>query len=241
MVIEQIKKRNGTIVAFDRTKIERAMAKAFRATQTLEPSGALHSLAEEVILELENNFTEKIPSVEGIQDIVERKLAEAGYFEVAKAYIIYRKQRAEAREEEKIKILERIEQSALKVKKRDGKIVRFNVLEMEDAIQNSAKEFSSFSVDITGIIQDCKVGIYDGISTSEINQVVLMAIKARIEQDPIYAQIAARFLVNDLYKDVLGVDDAHPDFEKLYREKFIAGLQHGVQDQRLDARLAQVD
>src|SRR5262249_33878056 len=120
MPLAQIKKRNGLIAAFDRSKIERAMQSAFEATGTKPPLDMLHTTTDEIIAELEERFLESIPGIEDIQDIVERKLAEAGYFEVAKAYIIYRQRRAAAREEERIKTLERIEKSALKVKKRNG-------------------------------------------------------------------------------------------------------------------------
>src|SRR6185369_1595633 len=159
MIIEQIKKRNGAVVAFDRAKIELAMSKAFTATETPQTQDTLRLLTDEVILEAESRFASSIPTVEDMQDIVERALAGAGYFTVAKAYIIYRKERAEAREEEKIKMLERIEKSALKVKKRDGRTVRFNIDDIEKAVTNVARQFPNLAVDVEGILQDCKVGI----------------------------------------------------------------------------------
>ena len=241
MIIEKIKKRNGAVVSFDRANIELAMGKAFAATDTPQGPDTLHELTDEVILEIESRFGESVPSVEDVQDVVERALAGAGYFAVAKAYIIYRKQRAEAREEEKLKILERIEKSALKVKKRDGRTVRFNIDDIEKAVMNVAKQFADFEIDVEGILQDCKVGIYDGISTREINQVLMMAIKARIERDPIYSVVAARFLANDLYKDVLGADDSVENFEKLYRDKFVRGIEYGIEDKRLEPKMGKVD
>jgi ribonucleoside-diphosphate reductase alpha chain len=241
MITERIKKRNGAVVAFDKEKIGVAMGKAFTATDTPYSSDVLQTLTDEVVREIESRFGESVPSVEDVQDVVERALAGAGYFSVAKAYIIYRKQQSEAREEEKLKLLERIEKSALKVKKRDGKIVRFNIDDIEKAIVNVAKQFDGFQVDVEGILQDCKVGIYDGISTREINQVLMMAIKARIERDPTYSLFAARFLANDLYKDVLGTDDSDENFEKIYREKFVSGIKYGIKDERLDKKMGEVD
>jgi ribonucleoside-diphosphate reductase alpha chain len=241
MPITQIKKRNGLVAPFDRAKIENAMSKAFAATQTAFTSDELRIAADEIVAELETRFVESIPGIEDIQDVVERKLAEGGYFEVAKAYIIYRRERAAEREEEKIRLLERIEKSAIKVKKRDGNIVRFSMSEIERAVKNIARQFANIDFDVNGILQDCKVGIYDGISTKEINQVVLMSMKSRIERDPTYSNAAALFLINDLYKDVLGVDDSSADFDKLYREKFVSGVKYGIVDQRLDERLGKVD
>lgn len=229
------------VVPFDRAKIEAAMGKAFSANGTEIVGRVLHDITDEVISELDTNFPETIPGIENIQDVVERKLAEAGYFEVAKTYIIYRRKRAEAREEERLEMLQRIERSALKVKKRDGSVVRFSIFEIERAVKNVAKQFTELEVDVKGILDDCKVGIYDGITTKEINRVVLMAIKARIERDPIYSNVAARFLLNDLCKEVLGVDESSADFDKLYREKFISGVKYGVKDERLAKTMETVD
>ncbi len=241
MSISQIKKRNGLVVPFDRQKIEIAMGKAFAATETSPNGDVLHTITDEIISELEERFPESVPGIEDIQDTVERKLAEAGHFTVAKAYIIYRRKRAEEREEQRLEMLERIEKSALKVRKRDGSVVRFNIKEIEKAITNLGRHYPGFIMDVEGIIQDCKVGIYDGISTKEVNRVVLMAFKARIERDPKYSEIAAMFLINDLAKEVIGVDDSHPDFEKLYRTKFVEGIKYGIKDERLDKRLGTVD
>ncbi len=58
----------------------------------------LPRLAERVAKELEEQFSEAIPGVEDIQDIVERVLIEEGYSQEAKAYILYRQKRAEVRE-----------------------------------------------------------------------------------------------------------------------------------------------
>ena len=105
MIIEKIKKRNGEIVSFDRTKIEQAMGKAFLATGVTVSPETLSDLTDRVITVLQEKFIEQIPGVEDVQDIVELKLAEAEYFDVAKKYIIYRRERSEAREKKKQKII----------------------------------------------------------------------------------------------------------------------------------------
>lgn len=93
-----VRKRDGTVVPYDRRKIENAVGKAFRALG-LNPAHA-RIIAKYVELELYTQFFKKhsIPSVEEIQDIVEMVLMQNGYIEVAKAYIIYREKRRETRE-----------------------------------------------------------------------------------------------------------------------------------------------
>ncbi len=105
MALTQVKKRNGLVVPFDRAKIEAAMAKAFAATQTEAGAEVLRKIADGIIAELEAKFADGIPGIEDIQDVAERSLAESGYFHVAKAYIIYRRERTLIREKKRLEAL----------------------------------------------------------------------------------------------------------------------------------------
>ncbi|MDY3052470.1 MAG: ribonucleoside-diphosphate reductase subunit alpha [Ndongobacter sp.] len=91
----QVRKRDGRIVAYEREKIIRAMAKAFTQMGTPAEEIELVRLVEivEARLEREQNW-----GVELIQDLVEQALMEEGYFKVAKSYILYREERRKKRE-----------------------------------------------------------------------------------------------------------------------------------------------
>jgi len=96
MSIKFVKKRDGRIVPFDKEKIAEAI---FKAAQSVggENKYLAEDLAEAVTLYLEKKFQSKIPSVEEIQDIVERVLIKTGHAKTAKAYILYRQKRANIR------------------------------------------------------------------------------------------------------------------------------------------------
>lgn len=87
-------KRTGDRVPFDDSKIKEAVRKAFEATATPYTQTALDYVTELVVGEVQNK---KIVEVEEIQNIVEAKLMQAGYHEVARAYIKYRYRRQLAR------------------------------------------------------------------------------------------------------------------------------------------------
>ena len=241
MVIEQIKKRNGSVVPFDRVRIERAMDKAFIATGVPVEEKTLFTLTNLVLEELEAKFEEKIPGVEDIQDVVERRLADAGYFSVAKSYIVYRREREKVRERKKWETLERVARRELKVNRRDGTVARFDIAEIERAVRNVANKYPEAAINVYEILEDVKTGLYDGITTSEINQVVLMTLKARIERDPVYSSIAARFLINDLHKEILGKDEFEEGFEKTHRDGFVSAMRRGVECGRFDKRFLEAD
>src|SRR3989338_3950454 len=96
--IKQIRKRDGRIVKFEKSKIGDAVLKALQATG--EQDGVLSDkLADKVVEHLESQTAKnKIPNVEEIQDMVEHVLMAEGHSKVAKAYILYRQERAKIRE-----------------------------------------------------------------------------------------------------------------------------------------------
>jgi len=240
MEISKIKKRNGTIVDFDRVRIERAIEKACVATGVTVSSEFYSVVTDDVTTLVEERFEERIPGVEDIQDVVEMMLAERGLFEVAKAYILYRKQREDLRRHKQDELLEKIERREIKVVKRSGDVVEFNIGEIEKAISNCCRDLDG-PIDVIGILRDTKLGLYDGIKTSEINQAVIMAIRARIEREPVYSTLASRFLFNDLYKAVVGLDEFADGFADTHRAGFADKIRTGIEAGRLDPRLATLD
>lgn len=95
-MIKSIRKRDGRIVDFQPEKIAIAIGKAFKAVGQ-EEEKAPKELTERVLKLAEERFPSAAPSVEDIQDLVERVLISAGYADVAKAYILYRQKRSEIR------------------------------------------------------------------------------------------------------------------------------------------------
>ncbi len=97
MKMVQVSKRNGNIVDFDLSKIIAAITKAFKATGREHNRDIIELLALRVTSEFDGRIQSGVISVESIQDCVEKVLSEAGYFDVAKSYILYRKQRENVR------------------------------------------------------------------------------------------------------------------------------------------------
>ena len=99
MGIINIRKRDGRMVEFDQAKIENAILRAFQASSSAKGRETAQALAERVVAELENNESvSSTPTVEQVQDTVERVLIEKGFVRSAKAYILYRAERSRVRE-----------------------------------------------------------------------------------------------------------------------------------------------
>ena len=100
--IELVQKRDGRRVTFDKKKIADAI---FKAAQVVGGYDRLlaDELSEAVTLFLQKKHPDAIPTIEGIQDIVEKVLMETGHAKTAKAYILYRNERARRRENLKVR------------------------------------------------------------------------------------------------------------------------------------------
>lgn len=93
----QVTKRDGEITEFNLTKISEAIRKAFEAREKEYNQDIIDLLALKVTADFEPKIKEHKIAVEDIQDSVESVLIKAGYADVAKGYILYRKQREKIR------------------------------------------------------------------------------------------------------------------------------------------------
>ena len=93
----QVTKRDGKIAEFNLTKISEAIRKAFEAREKEYNQDIIDLLALKVTADFEPKIKEHKIAVEDIQDSVESVLIKAGYADVAKGYILYRKQREKIR------------------------------------------------------------------------------------------------------------------------------------------------
>ena len=94
----RVKKRDGKIASFDINKIKEAIKKAFVAKEIDFNEDIIDMLALKVSADFAHKIKDGIVTVEDIQDSVEVVLIQAGYVEVAKSYILYRKQREKIRD-----------------------------------------------------------------------------------------------------------------------------------------------
>ena len=93
----QVTKRDGQVVDFAISKISDAITKAFVAIEKQYHPSIIDLIALHVTSDFEPKIRDGVIAVEDIQDSVEKVLSESGYADVAKAYILYRKQREKVR------------------------------------------------------------------------------------------------------------------------------------------------
>jgi ribonucleoside-diphosphate reductase alpha chain len=236
----EVTKRNGTKVPFDPEKIIIAMRKAFVAENTPVDDSVLRQMADRVVAKLQSKCEglEGCPTVEHVQDFVEETLMERGYFMVAKAYILYRFKQTEVRKDE---IVKEIEENRLMIKTAKGE-EQFSREQMRAYIEQFTKGIES-DIDVESILVQLEREVYDGISTKELSKLVTLVLRAKIELDPAYSQIAARQLSARLYEEAIHPDIriSDADFVKKYQDAFAKNVAVAVSEKKLATGMLDFD
>ncbi|MCB0340186.1 MAG: hypothetical protein KDD53_11310, partial [Bdellovibrionales bacterium] len=218
----KVQRRDGTIVRFKPMKIAAAIEKAFRATLKVDghtPQDVINSVnhvAGRVVgkaVELDKAGT--LLDIERIQDEVERELMAEGFFDVAKDFILYRAARAKQRAE-KIEIPSEVAPPAttadessqpgrvFQAEAKDGSTFTVTERDLRKKIEFAARGLTDVSQE--DILEGSIRNFYDGIKETEIDVSNIMAAKARIEIDPAYSTVAARLLLDVVYRETMGVE-----------------------------------
>lgn len=239
-IAQKIKKRNGDIVDFDIRKIERALHGAFVEVKGKSDDALIQAISASVAAKLLQAFPRTVPSVEHVQDFAEKELMLEGLFDVAKAYIIYRYEHAKIREERKQEIARKIEQHELSVTKRSGKQEVFSLDKIRRTLGYHMVGIEK-DIDIEAILRQCRLEVYDGISTKDVARVLTMIVRSMIEYDPAYSRLASNLLLDRLYRDVLGADVSKETLAERHKQVFQRNILWGVRKGIFDPRMLSFD
>ncbi len=236
MLATRVVKRTGQVVDFDASRIRNAVANAVKGAGQTIGDTHLDTLVTRICEEIDGRFREFFPNVENIQDIVEKHLVLDGRYEIAKAYILYRADRQKERIAAKARAVEDARLGKLTAVKRDGRRVLFNVKKVEQTIRRAAEGLGD-AIDVDLVVRELIQNVYDGIPTDQIERALVLASTAFIERDPAYSQLAARFLLQTLYKEVVGASTAEEHLDAAYRTAFVNGIKNGVEHGNFDERM----
>ncbi|MDN8234592.1 ribonucleoside-diphosphate reductase subunit alpha [Acinetobacter baumannii] len=191
-------KRTGDVAAFDAEKISVAIGKAFLAVegQQSADSSRIHDRITQLTEMVLNTFTRRLPSggtihIEEIQDQVELALMRTGEHKVARAYVIYRDQRASARKDTNSN-----HHPTLQVTDANGQLQPLDLSALQATVNRAAEGLEG--IDVQAIIDETVKNLYNGVKESDIATTMMMATRTRIEQEPNYTYVTARLLRDEL-------------------------------------------
>ncbi|MBF0256196.1 MAG: ribonucleoside-diphosphate reductase subunit alpha [Gammaproteobacteria bacterium] len=244
-------RRNGKMMPFDPNKITVAMTKAFLAVEggNAAASRRIHEtvnkLAGQVIQALTR--TASNVHVEDIQDQVELVLMRSGEHKAARAYVLYRAERAKEREQEAARSRDDAslpKEQQIQVTLADGSKRPLDINRLRTLVDESCRGLDE--VDAEAIRQHCLRNLYDGVSEIDVAQSLVMSARTLIDQEPNYSQVAARLLLDQLRREALGflrldIVSNQAEMGLRYGDYFKAYLHKAIDLELLDSRLAQYD
>lgn len=249
----QIIRRNGTVSPFDGSKISVAMTKAFLAVEghTAAASRRVHEAVEQLTGEVVAALTRRVGEgrtfhIEDVQDQVELALMRSEHHKVARAYVLYREERARTRAEElaaKPALVSTV--PVLHVTLANGTRAPLDSARLALIVNEACAGLDG--VDAAPVLEETRRNLYDGITLDELALAGIMAARTLVEQEPNYTFVSARLLLDKLRTEVLSFVHGSPthasqaDMTTRYAEYFGAYIKTGIAAELLDPELARFD
>ena len=235
--ILRVIKRNGSVVNFDKSKIEVAITKAFLAIHT--SAAAASSSVQQKVNKLSDNvhdtFSSRMPSggtihIEEIQDQVELALMRSEELKVARAYVLYRAERTKIRQEESSTV---------------HQPTNLSPSERTEAIAEEACEGLSGTNPET-IINEANKNLYEGASEDEIKEALILSSRSLVEAEPNYTYATSRILLDGLRTEALSFleiasNATHAEMEKLYPKTLKTYIKKAIELELINPELGKMD
>ena len=242
----QIIRRNGAVVPFEPNKIAVAMMKAFLAVHGTQ--GAASASVREVVEELTQNVVRALMRsrpgggtfhIEDVQDQVELGLMRSSNHEVARSYVLYRERRTQERSQQTQQAAPVVQEPALHVLD-GGKRIALDLNYLKSLMVNACAGLGK-DVSPEPILAETMRNLYDGVPMEEVYKASILASRTLIEKDPDYTYVTARLLMHTIAKEILGKEVAQDQMAEEYINYFPQFIKKGIDNDLLDAKLAQFD
>ena len=245
----KIIRRNGSVVAFEPSKIAIAVTKAFLAVNGGQ--GAASARIREQVEQLTHTVVRALlrsrPNggtfhIEDIQDQVELALMRSGEHNVARAYVLYREKRNQERAAQQSAVQEQaVDASIPTVQVTDQGVSKpLDVAALRRVIEAACEGLGNH-IDAGPIMTETIKNLYDGVPMAQVYDSAILAARTLIEKDPAYSQVTARILMHVIRKEILGREVLQGDMQAEYPSYFPQFIRKGIEAELLDPRLLEFD
>ena len=247
----KIIRRNGSVVAFEPSKIAIAVTKAFLAVNGGQ--GAASARIREQVEQLTHSVVRALlrsrPNggtfhIEDIQDQVELALMRSGEHNVARAYVLYREKRNQERaaQQEVAQEVQTANQAAESgIRVTDNGVEKWLDMAALRTVIEAACEGLGNHIDASPIITETIKNLYDGVPMAQVYDSAILASRTLIEKDPAYSQVTARILMHVIRKEILGKEVLQGDMQAEYSTYFAKYIHEGISAELLDPRMSEFD
>lgn len=126
----------------------------------------------------------------------------------------------------------------INVKKRDGTLEPFNAEKINRALEKATRGLDDQITKVVQVATEVRLTLFDGITSEQLDEALIQAALGNVKDDPEYDKIAARLLLKNIYKNVLGDYETEEELKKLHEKKFPQYLKDGIKEGLLDVRMS---
>ena len=127
----------------------------------------------------------------------------------------------------------------IKVKKRNGRLEEINLDKINKCVERACQGLMEVSA--SEVVLDASLQLYNKITTAEIDKALIMSARSKIEKEPNYSYVAARMLLNNLYKEAFGQTVDSVIAHELCKTNFVKNIKVLVKQGLLDERMLEYD
>jgi ribonucleoside-diphosphate reductase alpha chain len=159
--------------------------------------------------------------------------------EVARAYVLYRERRTQERSQQTQTVAYALQEPALHVIDQ-GNRVALDLNYLKSLMVNACAGLGQ-DVSPEPIMAETMRNLYDGVPMEEVYKASILASRTLIEKDPDYTYVTARLLMHTIAKEILGKEVTQDQMAEEYINYFPQFIKKGIDNDLLDAKLAQFD
>ncbi|MBI2778663.1 MAG: ribonucleoside-diphosphate reductase subunit alpha [Gammaproteobacteria bacterium] len=240
-------RRNGKLTSFDASKIAVALTKAFLAVEggNAAASRRIHDTVQTLTAQVVDSLTRRTKGggtihIEDIQDQVELALMRSGEHKAARAYVLYREERARERSAH-AHAAQQATPPVIHVTMADGSLRPLDVARLTTVVTEACRNLDGVAPN--EILDDVQRNLFDGVSEQDVGRAVVMVARTLIENEPNYTYVAARLLLDDSRREALSFVAGSPSaataaqMAERYPQYFSDYVQRGIELELLDPRL----
>jgi ribonucleoside-diphosphate reductase alpha chain len=127
---------------------------------------------------------------------------------------------------------------SIHVVKRDGTRVPFDANQVNLALVDASEGLPDQIQKVVQVASELQLTLFDGITTQQLDEAVINTALQNVKDDPDFDKIAARLLLKNIYKNILGHYNDAAELKKLHAKHFPVYLKQGIKDGLLDTRMS---
>jgi ribonucleoside-diphosphate reductase alpha chain len=243
----KIYRRDKTTPArFNPMKIASSVERAFRRARKIEEQtpdevvAAVNLLTQKIVGEMADLAAKgDLLYIDMIEDRIERELMTEKYFDVAKHYILYRDTKAKSHE-----LTPAVDENApvrqFEIAMNDNGKMTITEIMLRSKLAFACRGLEPL-VSLDELLETAIMQYYVGMKEQEVDLANIFAAKSKIEKEPAYSQVAARLLLDVIYRETIGLPASDSTLPKAHRQYFKKTIKDAIGLERISPQLLDFD